>query len=272
MRIPAASARSPARRITGPSASGSENGKAELDDVGSRLDGRPRERRRLRHRHQVDDERLRSSGRAPRRGPCRRGRRGRRRSARRRRSSARASACDDSSAGTMPSVRQRRWKAASASSSVQVTYSRAAAVAQQRVLRPDAGVVEPGGDRVRVEDLAVVVGEQRRARAVQHAGAARRRATRRRRPRRRSAGRASSGTKSVEHADRVRAAADAGDHRVGQPSLGGEDLLARLAPDHALQLAHELRIRRRADAGADQVVASSRRSRSSRGSPRSSPP
>ena len=36
-------------------------------------------------------------------------------------SSARARACDDSSAGTMPSVRQRRWKAASASSSVQVT-------------------------------------------------------------------------------------------------------------------------------------------------------
>jgi hypothetical protein len=37
------------------------------------------------------------------------------------RSAARASACDDSSAGTMPSVAQRRWNAASASSSVAVT-------------------------------------------------------------------------------------------------------------------------------------------------------
>ena len=48
----------------------------------------------------------------------------------------------------------------------------AAGVAQKRVLRADAGVVEAGGDRVRVEDLAVVVGEQRRARAVQDARAA----------------------------------------------------------------------------------------------------
>ena len=62
VRIPAASDRSPARRITGPSASGSENGKPELDHVGARLDRRPRELGRLGHRHQVDDERLHSPG------------------------------------------------------------------------------------------------------------------------------------------------------------------------------------------------------------------
>ena len=41
---------------------------------------------------------------------------------------------------------------------------------------------------------------------------------------------------------------------VGQPALGGEDLLARLVADHALEVAHELGVRRRADARADQVV------------------
>ena len=57
-----------------------------------------------------------------------------------------------------------------------------------------------------------------------------------------------------EHPDRVRAAADAGDHGVGQPALGLEHLRARLAADHGLQLAHDPGIRRGADAGADQVV------------------
>ena len=49
---------------------------------------------------------------------------------------------------------------------------RPARVAQERVLRADARVVEPGRDGVRVEDLAVLVGEDGRARAVQDAGAA----------------------------------------------------------------------------------------------------
>ena len=39
-------------------------------------------------------------------------------------------------------------------------------------LRPDARVVETGGDRVRLDDLAIVVLEQVRARAVQDAGRA----------------------------------------------------------------------------------------------------
>ena len=39
------------------------------------------------------------------------------------------------------------------------------------MLGADAGVVEPGADRVRFEDLPVVVGEHHRARAVEHADA-----------------------------------------------------------------------------------------------------
>ena len=128
-----------------------------------------------------------------------------------------------------------------------------ARVAQVGVLGADARIVEPGRDRVRVEDLAVLVGEDRRAGAVQHP-----------RPAAAERGRAGGldadqahglvGDEVVEHADRVRAAADAGDDGFGQPAFGGEDLLARLAADHALQLAHDLRVRRGPDARADQVV------------------
>ena len=63
----------------------------------------------------------------------------------------------------------------SASSSVAAVLG-AAGVAQERVLGTDARIVEPGGDRVGVRDLAVLVREDRRARAVQHARAAARRA------------------------------------------------------------------------------------------------
>src|SRR5690242_10701182 len=48
---------------------------------------------------------------------------------------------------------------------------RSADVPKVRVLRPDAWIVEARGDRVGVGDLAVGVGEDRRARAVQDAGA-----------------------------------------------------------------------------------------------------
>ncbi len=58
----------------------------------------------------------------------------------------------------------------------------------------------------------------------------------------------------MEDADRVRAAADARDDRLGKPTFDGEELLARLAADDGLQLGDDLRIRRRADARADEVV------------------
>ncbi len=57
-----------------------------------------------------------------------------------------------------------------------------------------------------------------------------------------------------EGPDRVRAAADAGDHAGRQRSLRGERLLAGLVADHALQVADQRRIGRRADGGADHVV------------------
>src|SRR5229473_2234735 len=44
-------------------------------------------------------------------------------------------------------------------------------VAQEGVLRTDAGIVEPGRDRVCVEDLAVAVLQEVRVRAMQHARA-----------------------------------------------------------------------------------------------------
>src|SRR4051794_7797870 len=129
----------------------------------------------------------------------------------------------------------------------------AALVAEERVLRPDARVVEPGGDRVRVGDLPVVVGEDRRPRAVEHALPARAEARRACRfdadqPHVRVV------DEALEHPDRVRAAAHAGDDDLGQAALDLEELLPRLVPDHRLKLADHLRVRRGADAGADQVV------------------
>src|SRR5438034_9065566 len=82
-----------------------------------------------------------------------------------------------------------------------------AGVAEEGVLRADAWIVEPRRDRVRVGDLAVLVGEHRGARAVEDRGPA---AAERRRAR---------GfdpdqphvlvvDEAVEDPDRVRAAAD----------------------------------------------------------------
>ena len=87
----------------------------------------------------------------------------------------------------MPSVSREPRNAASASSSVALTYSARPLSRRNACSGPDAGVVEPGRDRVRVQHLPVLVGEDRRARAVQHAGAARTEARRARRPRRRRA-------------------------------------------------------------------------------------
>ena len=119
---------------------------------------------------------------------------------------------------------------------------------------PDARIVQAGRDRVDSGDLSVLVGEHRRARAVEHGAAGRCRAT--------PPPPASTPTsrtslvvqEAVEDPDRVRAAADARHDGLGQPLLGGERVLPRLAADHRLQLGDELGIRRRADAGADQVV------------------
>ena len=152
----------------------------------------------------------------------------------------------------MPSVRASRCAGGERLVVRRADVLRAAGVAQVRVLGPDARVVEAGGDRVRVENLAVVVGEHRRARAVQH-----RRATRaeRRRARRLDADQPHVVVDEArEDPDRVRAAADARDDRVGQPSLGASTCSRASRPITDCSSRDQLRVRVRADARADQVV------------------
>ena len=62
------------------------------------------------------------------------------------------------------------------------------------------------------------------------------------------------GEEAGEEADRVRAAADARDGDFRQQAVCLDDLLPRLSPDHGLQLSHDLGVRLRADARADQVM------------------
>src|SRR5438105_491040 len=62
------------------------------------------------------------------------------------------------------------------------------------------------------------------------------------------------GQKGVEDPDRVRAAADAGDDGIRQAPGRGDELLARLAPDHALEVAHHRRVGVRAERRAEQIV------------------
>ena len=58
----------------------------------------------------------------------------------------------------------------------------------------------------------------------------------------------------MKEADRVRAAADAGDQAVGQATLGLQHLRPRLLADHALEVAHHGRIGMRAGDGADAII------------------
>ena len=136
----------------------------------------------------------------------------------------RRSACAVSSAGRMPSScaaflqRLQRLVVVGA-----IRTARGPIVMQQRVLGPDARIVEAGGDRVGLLDLPVLVLQQQRIAALQHAG----RAVGERRgvlaEARAAAARldaddlhAAIRHERMEHADRIRAAADAGEHRVGQ--------------------------------------------------------
>ena len=57
----------------------------------------------------------------------------------------------------------------------------------------------------------------------------------------------------MEQPHGVRAAADAGDERIGKTALGLQHLLARLAADDRLEIAHHHRIGMRARDGADAV-------------------
>ncbi len=81
-----------------------------------------------------------------------------------------AMACADSSAGRIPSVRASSWKASSTSASSADTYRARPTVGQMGVLRPDAGVVEPGRDRGRLQDLSRFVLDERAAHPVEDPG------------------------------------------------------------------------------------------------------
>ena len=138
----------------------------------------------------------------------------------------------------------------------------AATVTQPGVLGAAAGVVKTSRDRVRFEDLTVLVLHDSGVGAVQDT---RRTGDRERRsvaagvdalPRRLDPDQGHVGVvdEGGEDADRVRPTADARQHAVGQPSLALEDLGPGLVPDHALKIAHEGGIGRRSDARADDVV------------------
>src|ERR1043165_1380077 len=62
------------------------------------------------------------------------------------------------------------------------------------------------------------------------------------------------GEERVEESDGVRAAADAGDERVGQAPRRFENLRARLSPDDALEVAHHARVWMWAEGAAQQIV------------------
>ena len=103
------------------------------------------------------------------------------------------------------------------------------------MLGSDARIIEPRRDRVALEDLTVVVLEQVRAVAVQHAGLA---AVHGRGVAVRHVEAVAAGFDAVdlhalvveegmEEADGVRAAADAGDERIGEAPFALDHLLAR---------------------------------------------
>ena len=160
--------------------------------------------------------------------PCRRARKGSRESCDPSPSSppslsAPASAWADSIAGKMPSVRHSRRERVHGLGIRDGPVFRAADRRKPRVLRSNAGVVEPRADRVGLRDLTVAVLEDVRARAVQHAcassGDGRRVPSRLHAVARRLAADQAHAVvveKRVKDADRVGAAANTRNHSVGQ--------------------------------------------------------
>ena len=178
--------------------------------------------------------------------------------------STQATACEDSSAGMIPSSSREPLERGERLGVGDRLVARAAGVAQVRVLGAGAGVVEPGRDRVRLEDLAVLVLHDRRVGAVQDAAAARRRVSGA--PWRpvsipspaASTPISSTSASSTNGDERCRSRWSRRRRRRSRASgsrpVALEHLRARLVADHALQVAHERRERRRADARADHVV------------------
>src|SRR5712692_4820099 len=134
-------------------------------------------------------------------------------------------------------------------------------IAEEGVLGSNARVVQTGGHRVRRQHLPVAVLQQVRERTVQHAWAP---ADERGRvlagldPR---PGRLHADQRHVlvveeggEDADGVRTPTDARDHDVGQLAVDGQVLLAGLVADDTLQVADHFRVWVRTDHRTDDVV------------------
>ena len=138
---------------------------------------------------------------------------------------------------------------------------RAADRGEPRVLGPDARVVQAGRDRVGFDGLPVLVLEDEGSRAVQDAGAA----ALDRGGMARGVDPVAGGLdavephafvieEGVEHADRVRAAADARDDGIREPADLVEELRARLFADDLLEVAHHRGERMRSRRRAEDVV------------------
>ena len=128
----------------------------------------------------------------------------------------------------MPSSLVQSWKAFERLRVGRRHVGDAAGILQPGMLRPDAGIIEPGGDRMAFENLPVGVLQEIGAVAVQHA--------------RRAAGHRGGVAvldveavaarldavdrdlavveEGMEEADGVRAAADRRDQRIGQAAFG----------------------------------------------------
>ena len=133
-------------------------------------------------------------------------------------------------------------------------------VVEPCMLRSHARIIQAGGNRMRFNDLAVGILQEIGPVAMQHARFAG--GDRGRMP---AAGDAVTarlhanqlyrlvGNVGVEDPDRIGAAADAGNHRVGLAPRHLRHLLATLAPDHRLKIPHHHGIRVRAGNRTDDV-------------------
>ncbi len=129
------------------------------------------------------------------------------------------------------------------------------------MLGADAGIVEPGGDGVRLLHLPLLVLQDLRVAAVQHprpAALQRRPVSRRLQPLPRGLDahqlHPRIGDEIGEDADGVRTTADARDDHIRQMARRRKELRARLTPDHALELAHDEREGMWPRDGAEQIV------------------
>ena len=185
-----------------------------------------------------------------------------------------ATACADSSAGIIPSVR----------ASVSAAAKRFGIVAR-KYIRRDAGRAarrapdRPAHNRVRRKPNASAPPGRRHPATDSCARRAERRAIRRKSARRVRPDRSlrppastpisftfSIAEERVEHADGVAASADAGKNRIGQAAFALQNFGARLLADHAMKIAHHHRIRMRAQRRAEQVMRGLRRWSPSRAS------